>query len=263
MRYSIVPRPDYDKKVKIGAESILLDSPAKGKTLSGQTVIAAAIPQKKGEAGDSLTVGRQAFRLLPASQKKAPGYRTVGFVSVGEGKLVALRQSNAPFWIVLVVLLLAALAVGLFFLTRERQVIPALNPLPPKDSSVVPIESDQTSKSDHEVGGGSMTLSYSFEAKLSLSTGKIAVVFQNPFASSHYGQLELVVVSGGQEVMIAQSGSIPPGTGLYEMTFNPNSAVLSPGSYEALYRIGFFDPETGERAVVQTELKNISLTVTE
>ena len=47
------------------------------------------------------------------------------------------------------------------------------------------------------------------------------------------------------------------------MTFNPNSAVLSPGSYEALYRIGFFDPETGERAVVQTELKNISLTVTE
>ena len=103
---------------------------------------------------------------------------------------------------------------------------------------------------------------YSLDAKLDLNTGKIDIYFKNPKASTHDVSIILYVVSGDTKVPIAQSGRVSAGYSLTSLQMAEGSATLTDGVYNAYYMLSLFDPETGERALVQPEITGVQLVVT-
>ena len=73
----------------------------------------------------------------------------------------------------------------------------------------------------------------------------------------------MYIVSGGNEYLIAKSGLIKAGYGLYKLTLSEDAPTLTEGVYTAYYKIGYYNPETGERALVEADIKDVTVTVTE
>ena len=94
-----------------------------------------------------------------------------------------------------------------------------------------------------------------------MSTGKIDIYFKNPNASTHDVSIILYVISGDQEIPIAQSGLIKAGSALNVLEFAEGSAQLREGVYSGKYLLSCFDPLTGERALVQPEIAGVTITV--
>ena len=70
--------------------------------------------------------------------------------------------------------------------------------------------------------------------------------------------MQIVVTSGDKEVVIAQSDKLPPGYMLRTMKLL-DTAKLSAGGYNGRFNVLFYDPDNGERAIVNT---NIPITIT-
>ena len=63
--------------------------------------------------------------------------------------------------------------------------------------------------------------------------------------------LQLVV----QDVVIAQSGTISPGKRVEKLDLLPDAAQrLSPGGYEGKFLVLFYQPDTHEKTIVNTEI---------
>jgi hypothetical protein len=138
------------------------------------------------------------------------------------------------------------------------------NPLPDLDPNATKLTDDDSEKVVSEGGGGSVSLAYSVDATLSLSTGQIDMCFENPNASNHDLVLELYVIDSSddsRQTMIAQSGRVAAGSGLYTMIFDAGSAQLSAGEYNAKLKVLFYNPDTGERALVESEVSDMKLSV--
>jgi hypothetical protein len=187
---------------------------------------------------------------------------------------VALLKSKIP-----VLLLLLALLIGSFTAIVTSQgwfsgllaghVVPIINPynpLPDTDPNVLALEDDGsavTADTSGESEGGSVSLVYSLDASLDLGTGQIGIYFQNPSNSNHAAAIQLYITSEGTDTLIAKSGLIPAGTGLYQLDMIKDSAVLSEGLYEGKYRVIFYNPVTGERALVESEITDLVITAAE
>ena len=103
---------------------------------------------------------------------------------------------------------------------------------------------------------------YTLTAGLSLSDNSISMYFKNPNASNHDVVLELYLVDGGTEIKLAQSGLVKAGYGLYEMTVLEDSAVLQEGIYQGKYKVLYYKPDTGERALVESDIEGLTIAVT-
>ena len=114
--------------------------------------------------------------------------------------------------------------------------------------------------SDENKGGGSVSMIYTLDAKLSLKDGKIGVLFQNPNKSTHSVVVELYMVSGDDEYLIARSGLIQKGLGIDVLEFN-NSVSLAKGIYKGVYKVLFYDGTTGEKANVNSNIPGVKITV--
>ena len=135
------------------------------------------------------------------------------------------------------------------------------HPLPPVDTNAHPIEDDDTEKSNVAQGGGSVSMIYTLEAQVTLSTGDVVIYFKNPNASSHNVAVEVILISDGVEYPIAQSGLVEPGFELFELKKLEGSVELAEGVYTGLYRLQCYDPATGERALVSPEITGVNFTV--
>ena len=130
-----------------------------------------------------------------------------------------------------------------------------------QSSDIVPIPGDMTTPNpDSEK---SVTMNYSLDAELSQTNGVINLYFQNPNSSNHDVSLELVVIDGNSEIVIAESELIKPGFQLLSISLDTNSAVLGKGVYNAKYRVSFFDSVTGEKSQISSEITDVTLTVTD
>jgi hypothetical protein len=74
--------------------------------------------------------------------------------------------------------------------------------------------------------------------------------------------LELFAQDGDRSVMIAKSGLVKTSSELTRMTFIADSAKLSAGIYDAKFKVSFYDPENGEKALVEGDIDDVALTVT-
>ena len=134
---------------------------------------------------------------------------------------------------------------------------PDFAPIDVDENAEVLSDSD-TAKMEHEEGGAAVSLTYSNEVKISLDKKEAYLLFQNPAKSTQDMVLQIVVTSGDKEVVIAQSDKLPPGYMLRTMKLL-DTAKLSVGGYNGRFNVLFYDPDNGERAIVNT---NIPITIT-
>ena len=135
----------------------------------------------------------------------------------------------------------------------------------PRETAPDTKESETTeSETEKPSGGGSVSLSYTTTARYTYGESKVSIYFMNPSRSDHDVVLELYAIgTENQRVLMAKSGRIPAGTGLEVMTLMDGTPDLTPGSYRGLYRVLFYDPKTGERAMITTEIPDIVIKVEE
>lgn len=142
---------------------------------------------------------------------------------------------------------LAALAVGIAVGAR---LFPGDGHLPPdrapeQDPNAVPYEEALSGGE-----GGSVTLRYQAAAEIDRESGTAAIAFMDP-ASSDQGLVIQLLLQGE---VLAESGLLPPGTAVYTLALLPGAAErLEPGDYDGSFLVSYYDTESGQRSVLQTE----------
>ncbi|MCL2487584.1 MAG: hypothetical protein FWE80_02760 [Oscillospiraceae bacterium] len=158
--------------------------------------------------------------------------------------------------ILLVVITVGAVATTLFVLLKnsdDPDAIPEFAPQDTDNNAEAIEDDDDEEKLEASEGGGAVSMSYSKEVSISLSEKKASIIFWNPKRSTMDAVLQLIVISGEQEAVIAQSQLLPAGYKLEKMDLL-DTAKLSAGKYSGKFNILYYNPETGERAVVNTNI---------
>ena len=277
-------RQDYDKRLSLGGEHVFGYSKKKMRELypeKSYTVVGKAksgglkkknVPEKQGKKRDTrigkLHVNGKELDVYPIGEKKELLQKREGFVCVGEDKFVAVQSNLLPFLLTVVglaamITAAVALIVWLLFRPKPPVVIDPDHPLPEVDPEIEPIPDDTDEKVDSESGGGFVSLVYTKDVTLSLSTGKATIYYQNPNKSNHSVLLELYLVSNGQEYFLGRTGLIPAGSAIYQLDVTDRDASIRAGTYTGLYRTYYYDPVTGERAAISSDITEIVVTVKE
>jgi len=130
------------------------------------------------------------------------------------------------------------------------------------------------------------SVSFQFEHKIDVctATGECLLNFMNPGSSSHDVVVQLQLTDAqaidimgttgrlaeeqqkldgnprydpeNHRVIIAESGAVPPGYQLENLTLaqQPNGATLPPGEYDAIVYLIFYDVNTYNRAMLETQM---------
>ena len=121
------------------------------------------------------------------------------------------------------------------------------------------IPNDEGGKLEQPKGGGSVSLIYSKDVSVDLSDGNVKLMFANPGKSNQDMVLQIVI----QEEIIVQSGTITPGNQVTSLDLLDGTAEqLSAGIYEGKFNLLYYDQETGEKAIVNTEIP-VTISVSE
>ena len=278
---------DYDKRIKVGGSYIFSYSAKKLKELYPEENYSLAgeaknkLPKKKKNGKVSkaeakraeLKIGKFSVQggdidVFPKDSHNKLLYKVAGYVCVGEGKFLAVHVSRIPFFAAVGSItagIAAAVAVIVLLLANPEPpvIIDPDNPLPPIDPDIEPIEDDNTKKEDSPSGGGSVSMVYTKSVTVSLSSDTAEIYYQNPNASNHSVALELYIVSDGQEYLLGKTGLVPAGSAIYQLSVKDRAAEIRAGTYTGLYRVSYYEPNTGERAAVQAEVTGVEVTVTE
>ena len=161
----------------------------------------------------------------------------------------------------LLLITVSAVAVtvwALFFREPDVHLAPDYAPVA-TEQFAQPIPDDNGQRQEAKPGSGSVSLTYSNEVTLNLSSGKAELLFGNPGRSNQDMVLQIVI----QDNVILQSGRITPGNQVTQLElFDEAMDILSPGGYEGSMLVFYYDLVSGEKAMVNTEVP-ISVTVTE
>ena len=160
-------------------------------------------------------------------------------------------------------LLITAAAVAttvwaVFFREPETTLTPDYAPQETEPNAEA-IPNDSGEKMESEKGGGSVSLTYSNQVEIDLGEEAALLFFANPGKSNQSIVLQIVI----QDEVIVQSGALMPGNQVKQLDLLSGAAAkLSPGGYDGLFVILYYDQVTGEKAVVNTEIP-IHITVHE
>lgn len=169
------------------------------------------------------------------------------------------KESKKNRILILLLLLIALLATcvavwALFF--REPEVILAPDYVPQETEKYAETLPEEE-KMDAPAGGGAVSLSYSKDVQIDLKEKKAALFFANPSKSHQDAMIQIVV----QGEVLAQSGVLPPGHRVTTLDLISGAeAMLMPGGYQGTFLVLYYHSETGEKAVVNTEIP-IQITV--
>lgn len=169
--------------------------------------------------------------------------------------------------LILLLVLITAIAVGvtiwaLFFRRTTPVLAPDYAPVE-EEKNAEDIEGEEdTEKLEASEGGGAVSMSYQKNVVISLESQTAALMFQNPSKSVNDMVLQLAIVSAdGTETVIAQSGTIHPGKQVETLELISGAAQLSEGSYTGKFNILYYDPDTGEKAIVNGSIEGIEISV--
>lgn len=171
------------------------------------------------------------------------------------------RDKQSLLVYILLLITVAAVCVtvwALFFREPDIQLAPDYAPVA-TEKHAQPIPNDAGGQTAAEPGSGSVSLTYSGEVDIDLSSRSVSLLFANPGRSNQDMVLQIVI----QGTVILQSGRITPGNQVTTLELTADAAgMLSPGGYEGSFLIFYYDLSSGEKAIVNTEIP-ISVTVTE
>jgi hypothetical protein len=120
------------------------------------------------------------------------------------------------------------------------------------------IPDDSADADTAQPGSGSVRLTYSDQVSVNLNSRSAGLLFANPGKSNQDMVLQVVI----QGAVILQSGRIEPGKQVTHLDLSDSAAaLLQPGGYEGSFQIYYYHPDSGEKAMVSTEVP-ITVTVT-
>lgn len=158
-------------------------------------------------------------------------------------------------WLILLLLLITITAVciaawAVFYFASDLPMPPDYAPIETEEHAQ-DISDDLQEKNQAEAGGGRVSLMYSDEVTVDLSEQKVQLMFANPTRSSHDVILQIVV----RNRILVQSGLLVAGTKVQVLDLSEGAAEkLKIGGYDGAFVLYYYDQQTGERAIVNTEI---------
>lgn len=170
----------------------------------------------------------------------------------------SIKKNNKRSNIVIVVLLLiliisVSISVwALFYREKPKKSSVVLAPdyAPQQtEANAEMIDEDEEEKLPQQQGGGAVNLTYSKDVLIDLSENRAKLFFANPKKSNQDMLIQIVI----QDNVVVQSGLIWPG---YQVTILDllNNVSLSSGKYEGKYVVYYYQKDTGEKAMLNTEI---------
>ena len=103
-----------------------------------------------------------------------------------------------------------------------------------------------------------MSITYAKEVNISLSGKSATLLFANPSKSNQDMVVQLVI----DDVVLLQSGKLEPGSMVSTLSLLDGAEKrLTTGGYDGKFLVLFYDRESGERAMINTEIP-VTVTVT-
>lgn len=165
------------------------------------------------------------------------------------------KKNNYTKWLILLLLLITILALGitawaLFF--RGPSVVLTPDYAPQElERNAQAIEGDNSEKMQADEGGGAVSLSYGSNVSIILSNQTAALLFANPAKSTKDMVVQVVI----QDTVLVQSGRLTPGNQVTTLDLLDGAAdMLSPGGYEGKLVVLYYDEDSGEKSIVNTEI---------
>ena len=127
------------------------------------------------------------------------------------------------------------------------------------ESNQTPIDGDDSGKLESPEGGGAINVTYGTAATVDLSEKTVTIYYANPNASNQNVSILIMV----NDLVVAKSDLITPGNQVSKLELQKEAASrLQVGGYKAELVFRAYDPESGEKAMVDTK-GELTLTVTE
>lgn len=178
------------------------------------------------------------------------------------------RDLRLAALLLLIPILLLVIRTGWFKPADDGKVVLAPDyPLIKDEPNSQPTEDGQQ-KFEVSENGGAVALNYSDKVEYGLSDQTVTLFFANPGSSTQAVVLQIIVYGGvnvdtgkPEEYLLAESGILRPGYYVERLDADLESNVsLASGVYSGVMRVLFYNEDTGERAVVNTEIPvNISV----
>lgn len=171
------------------------------------------------------------------------------------------KKSNSKLIILLLLLVtIVAICITVWALFFRDPVVLAPDYAPQQEEqNAETIPGDTGEKMESPQGGGSVSLTYSNEVTIDLSDKKASLYFANPGKSNQDMVLQVLI----QDTVIIQSGTLKPGNQVSTIDLLDGAAKqLATGGYDGKFVVLYYSPETGEKAMVNTEIP-ITITVKE
>lgn len=147
---------------------------------------------------------------------------------------------------------------ALFFRNSTPVLSPDYAPVE-EEVNAQPIGDDDSEKLEAEEGGGAVNLTYSNEVTIDLSDKLASLLFANPSKSIQDMVVQIVI----DDTVIVQSGTLKPGNQVANLNLLDGAEKqLQPGGYDGKFAVFYYDPDSGEKAVVNTQIP-ITITVRE
>lgn len=170
-----------------------------------------------------------------------------------------LRRYLLPLLLLLIAL--AALGIAAWALLKPEDtavIAPDFNLLQ-MEQNAESMPDDGTQRAPSAEGGGSVVLNFSYDVQVDLSEKKTELYFGLPQQSNKDAVLQVVV----DDVLLCQSGRLPPGYQVRELPLQPAAAQrMEPGIYAGEIRVLYYNEQTGERAILDTKIE-VNITVNE
>lgn len=175
------------------------------------------------------------------------------------------KKKRKKTWILILLLgLVTAIAIGvtvwaLFFRQPEVSVLAPDYAPQEIEQNAEDMGDSGKDKLDAPAGGGSVNLTFQDKVTIDLSDNIATLYYGNPYESTQDVLLQIVI----QDTLIAQSGRLVPGTQVKTLDLEKGAIeTLQPGGYNGKLVISFYNPDTGEKAMVNTEAP-VEITVVE
>lgn len=153
--------------------------------------------------------------------------------------------------IVLIVIFLLTSIWLLFFRKSDEYLIPDYAPYELESNAQVIDGNDTAPKLESPDGGGAVSLTYSKTVRVSLSEKTLSLLIGNPNKSDQDIVFQVVI----KDTVIAQSGRLIPGHQVQKMNLNTDvTKQLEEGGYDGKIIIYYYDRQTGEKAMLNTEI---------
>ncbi len=173
------------------------------------------------------------------------------------------KYMTIPKWVVIAliatIIFCLILTIWALFFRQPASTTPLTPDYAPLEAekNAEDIEGDDDTKMEAEQGGGAVGITYSSNVIIDLSEKKAALYFANPGKSVQDMVLQIAV----QDEIIVQTGTIKPGKQVRVLDLlEGRERLLAEGIYNGKLVAHYYDPETGEKAMLSTEFL-ITITV--